>query len=295
MKYVLSAPVALIVWVALMASSFVVSAELLPYANPVASTGLRFILAGALMFPFVWRSQQLRLAKGEGLLLKYLVVSLFLVLFFLGLFEALKTTTATRTSVIYTLVPLLTVAVSYLGLKVRPSFKQLIGFALGSVGATWVLLALGKNSISLLAWYNGDIIFLLACLSLAMHVVLIKKWFEDQPSAQSAFYILCMGSVIMFPCLLLFGDLDSLRWSESSFWQAFLYLTIFTTICTFWLQQYLLKHLGPNHLLAVSYVVPLFVLLPQSLSVPNQLYYGLPGIILTGLALLLIFRQRLDA
>ncbi len=223
------------------------------------------------------------------------MVSLFLVLFFLGLFEALKTTTATRTSVIYTLLPLLTVVVSYLGLKVRPSVKQLIGFVLGSVGATWVLLALGKNTVSFLTWYGGDSIFILACLSLSLHVVLIKKWLEDQPSVQSAFYILCMGSVIMLPCLWLFGELDALRWEEAKFWQAFLYLTVFTTICTFWLQQYLLKNLGPNHLLAVSYVVPLFVLLPQSLSMPNQLYYGLPGIVLTGVALMMIFQQRIEA
>ncbi len=87
-----------------MASSFVVSKDLLPYANPIASTGLRFILASILMLPIIWRIYVWKKSAsfiGTKIIVQYSFISLFLVLFFLGLFEALKTTSAMRTSVIY--------------------------------------------------------------------------------------------------------------------------------------------------------------------------------------------------
>lgn len=147
----------LLLWVALIASSFVVSEHLLPYANPVASTALRFILASLLMAPLV--IPRYPAFPSREMLFKYFVITLFLVLFFLGLFQSLKTTTATRTSVIYTLVPLMTVFISYISLRATTKRHQLIGFILGTLGATWVLLTLGKDPVNLLEWYTGDTLF----------------------------------------------------------------------------------------------------------------------------------------
>jgi len=279
---------ALALWLGLMASSFVVSADLLPHANPVASTGLRFLLACVLMLPFALG--RLSLFKAE-LLFKYLLVSLFLVLFFLGLFKALQTTTVMRTSVIYTLLPLLTVLVSYCGLRMRPSPTQLMGFVLGSCGAAWGLLATTGRELNLWVWYSGDSVFLLSCLSLAVHVVLIKKWLSDTDPVQNVFMILLMGGALLLPFVLNFGDLQNVGWTSSSFWTTFLYLTCFTTIGTFLLQQYLLKHFDPNHLVAVSYLIPFCILLPDAVSHLDRLYYALPGFTLTAIAMPMIFRR----
>lgn len=280
----------LLLWVSLMASSFVISEDLLPYANPIASTGLRLILASVLMLPFAW--MQKNLPMGFKVLWQYTLISLFLVLFFIGLFEALKTTSPMRTSVIYTLVPLLSVLLTYVGLKLKTSKSKLLGFFLGTGGAIWVLLMFNQNELQWFQWNRGDSIFLLACCCLALHIVLIKKWGAEVPPVQGAFYIMVLGGLLLLPFLILFGELEQVAWAQIKFWQILLYLTVFATMATFFLQQYLVKELGPNRLLAFTYLIPVLVVIPQGAGAATQLWNSLPGILITLIALVLISRSR---
>ncbi|AZZ94115.1 EamA/RhaT family transporter [Hahella sp. KA22] len=276
----------LLLWVALMASSFVVSADLPQYASPIAGTELRFILATLLLAPLALT--RYALFRDLGLLMRYGMISLFLVLFFIGLFEALKTTTALNTSVIYTLVPLMSVAISRLFLGAGVNAVMLCGFVLGAGGALWVLLATHGNSAETLAWNDGDALFLLACASLALHVTLVKKWGSNTPPIQGAFYIMLMGAILMAPVMIVAGDIEQVAWGEFDFWRVLLYLTLFATIATFYLQQHLVQKVGPNRLLAFSYLIPTFVAIGQGFMQGPGLWYSLPGVALTLLALLLI-------
>jgi len=286
MKFILKENFTLLFWVSLMATSFVVSEQLLPYLNPIASTGLRFILATILMFPFIGKVSFEQL--NYSILLRYSFISLFLVLFFIGLFEALKTTTVLRTSVIYTLLPLLSVGITYIGLKIITPKRQIAGFLIGTLGAIWVLMVFTQEKFVFFEWRLGDSIFLVACCCLALHVALIKKWAIDVPPILGAFYIMLLGSLILLPFIILWGDLSNIAWQQSLLWQTLLYLTIFTTIITFYLQQYLLKSVGPNRLLGFTYLIPSFVVISQGIASFSQLYSALPGIVLTLIALYLI-------
>lgn len=285
----------LLLWVSLMASSFVVSAELIPYANSIASTGLRFVLASIMMLPLVvarYKSSNTEFKGNQTVYFQYSLISLFLVLFFVGLFEALKTTTAMKTSVIYTLVPLLSVFLTYFGLRLKTSKTKLLGFLLGTIGAVWVLLAFNKSDADLLTWSMGDGIFLLASLSLSVHVVLVKKWGAGVPPLQGSFYIMSLGSLMLLPLMLLLGELDEVAWDNAKFWQILIYLTVFTTMVTFFLQQYLVQKVGPNHLLAFTYLIPILVVIPQELVVGPPLINSLSGILITLLALYLISKEQ---
>ncbi|OUR60804.1 hypothetical protein A9Q74_11685 [Colwellia sp. 39_35_sub15_T18] len=290
MKSILLDNFTLLLWVCLMASSFVVSEQLLPYVNSIASTALRFLLATILMMPFIGKTfiEQ----WNYKILLRYSIISLLLVLFFIGLFEALKTTNAMRTSVIYTLLPLISVVITYIGLKLVTPNKQIVGFLIGTLGAIWVLVAFTQEKLVLSEWRLGDSIFLVACCCLALHVILIKKWATDVPPMLGAFYIMLLGSLILLPFLMLFGDLNNIAWQQNEFWKALLYLTVFTTIATFFLQQHLLKKVGPNRLLGYTYLIPSIVVIPQGIAKVSQLYSALPGIMLTFLALYLISQKH---
>jgi drug/metabolite transporter (DMT)-like permease len=280
----------LLLWVSLMASSFVVSEQLIPFANSIASTALRFLLATILMLPFIGKMSIEQLSY--KVLFHYSVISLFLVLFFIGLFEALKTTTAMRTSVIYTLLPLISVVITYSALKIVTPNKQIAGFVIGTLGAIWVLLVFTQEKLVFSEWRLGDSIFLVACCCLALHVIFIKKWATDVAPRLGAFYIMILGSIMLLPFLLLFGDLDNIAWQQTAFWQTLLYLTVFTTIATFYLQQHLLKKVAPNRLLSYTYLIPSLVVIPQAITNSSQLYSALPGIMLTFLALYLISKKH---
>jgi len=286
MKQTLTDNLILFIWVSLMASSFVVSEQLLPYANPIASTSLRFILATLMMLAFVKKSSLQQINRTT--LVQYSIISLLLVLFFLGLFEALKTTTASKTSVIYTLVPLCSVVLAYFTLKVVTPLKLIFAFIIGSIGAIWVLFSASQQTLTFGQWQVGDSIFLGACCCLSLHVILIKKWANNVPATLGAFLIMLLGSILLLPFLLQFGDLSNIAWQHKQFWQVLLYLTVFTTVATFILQQYLLKKVGPNRLLAFTYLIPILVMIPQGVENIYNLNSTLIGVFLTILALYLI-------
>jgi len=290
MKQTLTDNLILFIWVSLMASSFVVSEQLLPYANPIASTALRFILATLMMVAFVNKSSLQQI--NSTTLGQYSIISLLLVLFFLGLFEALKTTTASKTSVIYTLVPLCSVVLAYFTLKVATPLKLIFAFILGSIGAIWVLFSSAQQALTFGQWQIGDSIFLGACCCLSLHVILIKKWANNVPATLGAFLIMLLGSILLLPFLLVLGDLSNIAWQHKQFWQVLLYLTVFTTVATFILQQYLLKRVGPNRLLAFTYLIPILVMIPQGVENIYNLNSTLIGVFLTILALFLISNKN---
>ncbi len=294
MKWLLSNNMLLLLWASLMASSFVLSADLIPYANSITSTGLRFILASIMMIPLFAINYKPMVSR--KVYLHYGLISLFLVLFFIGLFEALKTTTAMRTSVIYTLVPLISIVFTFVLLKTKTSKTKLLGFVLGSIGAILVLLAFNQENVEFFSWYSGDSIFVLACFCLSIHVVLVKKWGADVPPIQGSFYIMLLGGLMLLPFIIVFGELDQVAWQVSEFWSLLLYLTVFTTMATFFLQQRLVQKVGPNRLLAFTYLIPILVVIPEGWSaiahLKESVSESVSGILITLLALYLISKDQ---
>ncbi|OCQ21001.1 hypothetical protein A7985_14550 [Pseudoalteromonas luteoviolacea] len=286
MQPTLTHSVLLFIWVSLLASSFIVSEHVLPYASPVAATWLRFLLTSVCLLPLIRFGTVFNV--GSKQLVKYAVISLFLVLFFVGLFESLKTTTAQRTAVIYTLLPLISVFISYLLLRVTPKAKQLFGFLLGILGAIWTLLVAQTDLQLTTTWLSGDSVFLLSCISLAIHVVLTKKWVSTQPPLISTFFIVTIGSVLLLPLVILYGHPEHIAWCNGTFWLNIIYLTLFTTLGTFFLQQYLLKYFSPNAFLAATYLVPALVVLFQGIGRLGALTACLPAFSITLIALYLI-------
>ncbi|MBB1488733.1 DMT family transporter [Oceanospirillum sediminis] len=252
----------LVLWAWLMASSFMISGKVVPYANPLVTTELRFLLAAMIFLPFLLLDGK----KGSltGLLRKeiigpYLIISGTLVTFFIGMFWALQTTTALNTSVIYTLVPLIGVIVSWFWLKQTTSLIRLSGFILGSIGAIIVLFSSRWQQASGWEFQSGDLIFLGASFFLATHIVSVQKWGGRTEPLQGAFLIVVLGSVVLLPLSLLFGDLPEVQWDQPAFWSALIYLAIFTTAMTFLLQQTLVSRVGAGFILAFSYTIPVWV------------------------------------
>ena len=290
----------LLLWAWLMASSFVVSGNMSAYASPLATSGFRFLLALAvitLALLVSWRHTKLPLFEKCRQLFhswqrvrQYLFISGTLVGFFVGLFVALQSTTPLHTSVLYTLVPLMGVLIAKTWLKESASRLRVLGFVLGTIGAISVLFATQQGASY--QWYTGDSIFLGACLLLALHVLSVQKWGRSLGALPGAFMIMLFGSIWLLPVVLIWGDLSHVMWSSSGFWMNSLYLTFFTTLLTFVLQQRLVVQVGASRLLAISYTIPVWVACYTAISqsrFASLLDAGfLMGVLLLLLALTLI-------
>jgi len=277
----------ILLWAWLMASSFVVSANMLVYASPIATSVFRFILALLMVFLLLilkWKRAGLKVSDQLSQLLgsrqqclHYIMISGALVGFFIGLFAALEYTTALNTSVLYTLVPLMGVLISRILLNERLNFLKVAGFIIGSIGASVVLFSTQSMLSNMLSvssgqglnrviaeimhfdWNKGDLIFLAACVLLALHLVSVQKWGRSLPALSGAFMIMLFGSLWLVPISLIWGNLDQVQWQLAGFWVNALYLTVFATLFTFVLQQRLVVTVGASRLLAFSYTIPVWV------------------------------------
>ncbi|NLQ17300.1 DMT family transporter [Marinomonas sp. M1K-6] len=306
----MSALLTLLLWAWLMASSFIVSAHMVNYASPIATSTFRFLLAMLIMLPallFSWQRAKLnKTAQFKALftsrqrLFHYVVISGALVGFFIGLFVALQSTTPLHTSVLYTLVPLIGVVIARVWLKEVAPLWRVMGFVLGSIGAMTVLFATQGFSTQGFSvqdndgfqWHSGDYIFVGACFLLALHVVSVQKWGRSLGALSGAFMIMLFGTFWLLPIALIWGELDQVQWSMSGFWVNVLYLTVFTTLFTFVLQQRLVMTVGASRLLAISYTIPVWVALFTALSQSRLASLAdwpfMTGIVCLGLALFLI-------
>lgn len=291
----------LLLWAWLMASSFIVSGHMVAFASPIATSAFRFLLALLILFPvllFSW--QRAGLSKAEQFqalfssgqrIFHYVVISGALVGFFIGLFVALQSTTPLNTSVLYTLVPLMGVFIAKVWLKEAAPLWRIVGFVLGSIGAVVVLLS--TQPYDDLQWHSGDYLFLGACVLLALHVVSVQKWGRSLGALSGAFMIMLFGTLWLLPVALIWGELSQVQWLSQDFWVTILYLTVFTTLFTFVLQQRLVMTAGASRLLAFSYTIPVWVALFTALS-QSRLFSLADWRFVVGIMLLLIALLLID-
>ena len=103
------------------------------------------------------------------------------------------------------------------------------------------------------------------------------------------FWILATGS---FWLVLVAGSrLPEVAWTEVplSVWAGICYLSLFTTIITFFLTQYAIAYLGPTRVMAYSYLYPGMVLIIDLLlghGLPELMV--LPGIVIVLIAMLVL-------
>ncbi|AEX99840.1 hypothetical protein GU3_00420 [Oceanimonas sp. GK1] len=273
------------------AGSFIISARLATEAPPASLTLLRFVLAAALLLPWVlWRAdrrQQLWRALPRGLL-----ISLFYSLFFILLFEALHSTTALNTGTLFTLVPLLTGVAGIWLLRTRITTVQGISYLLGMVGALWVIFE-GSPARALALQLNpGDRLFLLAVLSMCAYSLCMKLLYRNDSVAILTCATLLGGAVWMG--LMVWLTDTPLQWQalEGGDWLAMGYLVVCATLASGYLFQGGSIHLGPQRVMAYTYLNPAAVALLLWLFGGEPVAASLwPGILLSCLATWWLQRQ----
>ncbi|MFA6756252.1 MAG: DMT family transporter [Sulfurospirillaceae bacterium] len=268
----------------LISGSFFASQKLVGTLTPAALTLLRFIIAALLLAPFVLLSPNRR-SKLFTTLPRAFIISLFYSLYFMIMFEALKTTTVLNTGTIYTLVPFATALLSYFIFKEKIDKKRLFAFLIGAVGTLWVIF---EGNLELFLKFNlqeGDGLFFFGSLSMCIYSILLKALYKNDDLLVLVFSTLLGGIFWMSIGTLYFKT----GWGSFSinieFIFCLLYLAIATTIVTLYLLQSATVVLGPVKVMSYVYLNPIIVavlmLFLEGKSIPLVL---IPGILLSVLA-----------
>lgn len=282
---------AMLLFSVLIAGSFSLGSLIAPTIDPAALTAARFLAAGIVIGAIAvagpgFRTRDFRAPWRFGVL-----GGLFAVYFVL-MFEGLKTASPVSTAAVFTLVPLMSAMFGRMLLGQIASRRMIIALAVGGVGALWVIFRGSLSSLVSLDIGRGEAIFLVGALAHALYVPMIPKLNRGESPLVFTFGMMVAGFVI----LLAYGwrPILATDWAGMPpfFWAVFAYLVFFASASTFYLVQFASLRLPSGKVMAYTYLTPAWVIVWEgsmghgwvSLSV-------LGGTIATLLALFLLLKD----
>ena len=275
----------------LVAGSFSLGALVANDIAPLALTTARFFLAmiviGALARATGALNRQMLIQPWRHLILGGLFA-----LYFVLMFQGLKTASAVSTSAIFTLTPLLAAGFGWLILRQVATPRILLALLIGAVGAVWVIF---RGDVALAISFHvgmGQVIYFTGCVFHALYIPLVQRLNRAEAALAATFGMLVGGTFV----LLIVGGPAVLAtdWTAlpAIVWITLAYLTLASGSGTFILLQYASMRLTSARVMAYTYLTPTWVILWELAlgnAAPPMIVLG--GIGLCVVALILLLRS----
>lgn len=277
----------------LISGSFYASQILSGVIDSISLTLYRFVLAFIILFPLVI-SKKDGVKKAIKILPKAMIVSLFYSLYFIGMFQALEHTTILNTGTIYTLVPLMTAILCIFFFKEKIPLKQLFVYIVGIVSTCIIIFQANIELFLKFSLNKGDIIFLIASLSMALYPIFLKILYTKKDELVITVTSTLLGGIIWMSLTMFVLNIPY-EWSkiEGNLLYSMLYLTIGTTVLTLFLYQKASLILGPKKIMAYIYLSPALVAVIMYIFEKQSISFGvMVGIIISTFATILILRDK---
>lgn len=262
---------------------------------PLLLTALRFGIAVLVLSPLLFRHAE-RWPSRMGFML-YALMGLSLAGFFGTMFWAAHRVSALSMATLFVSVPLLAYCLGRgLGVE-QPAGRLLAILALGAVGALGLAWAENGGDFSGLQLGIGELGFFCGCVASALYPVLSKwglqrGWLAPQAGLRT-FWSLLVGAGLIGTLGFVSEDAAALMGMTLSDVALVVYLGVFSSSMTFFLQQRATAILTPGAVTAYSYLVPFVSMLLLFATQPEKIgWHWLPGSVLVLLAITLLLRRR---
>ena len=288
-KSIASGHMAMLMFSLLVSGSFVLGSIIANLISPDLVTFLRFLIAFIAIAILILYQSKFRFLKylsiGRSLILGALIS-----IYFITMFEGLKTASSTSMAVVFTLTPLLAGFFDLIFSNRVMSKKVWITVVVAAIGALWIIFDGNiQNFINFKVGY-GEKLFFIGCICHALYAALIPKFNNGEPAIIQTFGTLISGIII----LGLFSNKEIIYHSWIDFpvivLLTILYLAIFATAASFFLIQYSAVRLSSIKVMAYTYAVPIWVVLLQIIflqQLPNTITFVGAFVILVSLLILL--------
>ena len=288
-KSIASGHMAMLLFSLLVSGSFVLGSLIANLISPDLVTFLRFLIAFIAITVLILYQSKVRFLKylsiGRSLILGALIS-----VYFITMFEGLKTASSTSMAVVFTLTPLLAGFFDLIFSNRVMSKKVWITVVVAAIGALWIIFDGNiQNFINFKVGY-GEKLFFIGCICHALYAALIPKFNNGEPAIIQTFGTLISGIII----LGLFSNKEIIYSSWIDFpvivLLTILYLAIFATAASFFLIQYSAIRLSSIKVMAYTYAVPIWVVLLQIIflqQLPNTITFVGAFVILVSLLILL--------
>lgn len=261
---------------------------------PLLLTAIRFTIAALALLPLFWRQPD-RWPGLRGTLL-YALMGLSLAGFFGTMFWVAHKVSALSMATLFVSVPLLAYCMGRsLGVE-QPAGRLLAILALGAFGALGLAWAENGGNFAGLQLGQGEAVFFLGCIASALYPVLSKwglrrGWLATRAVLRT-FWSLLIGAVLIGAMGLVWERPGALAYMTTSDIALVVYLGVFSSGMTFFLQQRATSVLTPGAVTAYSYLVPFVSMLLLFIAQPERMgWHWLPGSLLVILAIGLLLRR----
>ena len=251
---------AMLLFSMLVAGSFSLGSRVANAIDPAALNALRFFLAALIIGALVWRGPGIKRQDLAAPWRYFLLGGLFAV-YFVMMFEGLKTAAPVSASAVFTLAPLLSAGFGWLVLRQITTPRMAAALAMAAGGAIWVIFRGDLAAILAFEIGRGELIFFVGVVAHALYTPLIKRLNRGEKPLVFTLGMMVAGFVILgvygAPALLDtdFSSLPLLVWITLA------YITVFASATTFFLLQYAALHLKAAKVMAYTYLVPAWVIL----------------------------------
>ena len=283
---------AMLAFSTLVAGSFSFGSRIANQIDPVALTAARFVLAGAVIGAAAALGPGLRPSYFRAPW-RYLLLGGAFALYFVLMFEGLKTAPPVSTAAVFTLTPILSGLFGWLFLRQVTTPRMALALAIGGAGALWVIFRADWSALMAFDIGRGETIFFVGVVAHAAYTPLVRRLNRGEPTLVFTFGM-------MLAALLVLGAYGAPAIAATDWgalpvqvWLVLAYLAFCASAMTFVLLQYAALRLPAAKVMAYTYLTPSFVIgweIVLGSGVPRVLI--LVGVGLTALALALLLKDE---
>lgn len=283
------AHLAMLTFSALVAGSFSLGHLAAPFIAPEAMTVGRFCLSALLVGGAAALSRGIP-REALNAAWRYGVLGGLMGIYFVLMFEGLKTAGAVSMAAVFTLTPLMSAGFGWALMRQRLTPRMAGALALGGAGALWVIFRADLGA--LLAWRvgYGEQLFFAGCIAHALYTPLVRHLNRGETAVVFASGTMLGGAVMV--ALWGWQDVVATDWTQlpGIVWICLIYAAVAATGATFILLQFASLRLPSAKVMAYTYLVPSWVILWElalGKGGPPLLVLGGVGLTVAALGLLL--------
>jgi drug/metabolite transporter (DMT)-like permease len=224
---------------------------------------------------------------------RYVLLGGLYVIYFVTMFEGLKTAPPVSAAAVFTLTPVMAAAFGWLLLRQITTARMALALAIGATGALWVIFRADWAALRAFQIGRGEWIFFWGCIAHALYPVLMRRLSRGESAVAFSFGVVAAGAVLLI--VLGWSEIRATDWRAlpDIVWITLAYVSVFATVGTFLLVRIAALRLPSAKVMAYTYLTPSWVILWE-IALGNGAPTGLVlfGIAMTVVALLLLLRDE---
>ncbi|MFQ6547254.1 DMT family transporter [Aestuariibius sp. 2305UL40-4] len=252
---------AMLLFSMLVAGSFSLGASAANEIAPPVLNLVRFLIAAAILGTLaVVLVPRVRWRQARQAPWRYFVLGGLFSIYFVLMFEGLKTAPPVSAAAVFTLTPVLAGGFGYLVLRQRMTARMALALAIGAAGAIWVIFRADLVAILAFQVGRGEAIYFVGCAAHALYTPMVAKLNRGEPPLLFTFGMLMAGAVILG--VVGTPAVAATQWGALPpiVWVTILYTAVFASAATFVLLQYATLRLPSAKVMAYTYLVPAWVI-----------------------------------